>query len=95
MTDAPGTCHLVGCPGKGTIDEHVRKPIGCPDDFTAYQRDSCLGFPRALGIPRNGLIQTVCSLNGPWASPPVETLSSRDLALLVDKHKADCIGPQR
>lgn len=36
MADAKGTCHLLGCPTKGTFDEHVRKPIGCPDDFTSY-----------------------------------------------------------
>lgn len=94
MTDRPGTCHLVGCPGKGTVDEHRRpKPIGAPDDFTAYRRGTCLGFPRTLGLPRDGLIQTVCSLGGPWASPAVEVLSSRDLAELVDKHKANCLGP--
>lgn len=95
MADAPGTCHLVGCGGKGTVDEHARKPIGAPDDFTAYQRGTCLGFPQPRGIPRDGLIYAHCSAGGPWTSPPVRTIDSRHMALLVDAHRSDCTGPQR
>jgi hypothetical protein len=42
MTDRPGTCHLVGCPGKGEHEPHTgtRPPIGCPDTFEPYQQQN-------------------------------------------------------
>jgi hypothetical protein len=37
VADAPGTCHLVGCAGKGTRDQHVAVTIGCADTFEPYR----------------------------------------------------------
>lgn len=57
-TDIPGTCHLVDCPGKGTVDEHVRKPIGCPDDFAPYGAGLVLTTVfEGVAVPRTMLVR--------------------------------------
>lgn len=83
--DASGTCHQVGCPGKG---QHPPHGIGAGswDDYT--QPAHCLGYPKvSAGFE---LIQIECSLDGPWNAAPRLTLCPADMAQLVDQHKAEC-----
>lgn len=89
--DPPGTCHLVGCEGKGTIDEHARKPIGCPDTFAPYDTGHCLGFP-VLSVDDVGLI-AYCSIdNEAWnANFGVgSVVTPTRMAELVDGHRSAC-----
>jgi hypothetical protein len=57
VTDPAGTCHLVGCAGKGTVDGH-RVAIGA-GSWNDYQPTQCLGFPTIT--VRNGAMQVSCS----------------------------------
>lgn len=58
MADAPGTCHLVDCPGKGTVDEHARKPIGCPDDFAPYTDPGTVTVVfEGIAVPRSMIVR--------------------------------------
>lgn len=93
MADAPGTCHLVGCPTKGTVDEHARQPIGCPDTFAPYDKaQHCLGFPVVNVIGDGGLIAW-CSIGGQVAwqrNFNGSQITPVDMADIVDQHKAKC-----
>lgn len=51
--DAPGTCHLVGCAGKGTRDHHVLgTTIGVPsDELWAATSQPSADRPRGVIVP--------------------------------------------
>ena len=85
--DAPGTCHLVGCEGKG---QHPPHGIGAPKDFSPYQADYCLGYP-VVGIDC-GAIDAACSIGGvqAWWVHPDFSIDPAGMAQLVDQHKAEC-----
>jgi hypothetical protein len=85
VADAPGTCHLVGCPGKG---QHPPHGIGAGtwDDYTKPQH--CLGYPRVKA--GSALLHIVCSLGGDWTGAPRMTLSPACMAELVDQHRTEC-----
>lgn len=95
--DPPGTCHLVGCPGKGTLDKHVPSTDG-PVEIGAgswedYDKkpEHCLGFPIAQSNPVMAhLISVRCSINSTTWGVDVHHIGPTSWAELVDKHKAEC-----
>lgn len=88
-TDAPGTCHLVGCPGKG---QHPPHGIGCPDTFTPYtEPTTCLGFP--IVFRWDSYLAARCSIDtstGSWFVQGIERVTPDVMAKLVDQHRAEC-----
>ena len=95
MTDEPGTCHQVGCPTKGTKDEHVPTAGGLPigaGTWEDYQRETppswCLGYP--VAIASGTKIAVLCSITpggwGAWLS----NLDPKAMAALVDDHRERC-----
>lgn len=90
MADAPGTCHLVGCPGKG---QHPPHGIGAGkwDDYTTPTH--CLGFPliEPYDIGDTKRLVARCSVTEDgWDQILHTSVSPTDIAVLVDVHKRDC-----
>lgn len=87
--DAAGTCHAVGCPGKG---QHAPHGIGAGtwDDYTT-KVETCLGFP-VIRPYRGTALMAVCSIRGSvtWALDGMTRVSPQRMATLVDQHKQRC-----
>lgn len=91
MADAPGTCHLIGCPDKG---QHPPHGIGAPASFAAYDERRCLGFPRvavhfdSAAAP----LVAVCSVAGAdaWRVDVPEPVDPPLMGALVDQHRTAC-----
>lgn len=87
LADPPGTCHLVGCPGKG---QHAPHGIGSGSWQDYQPREYCLGFP-VVGVDISSLDAT-CSIGGvqAWWVHPDGYVTPKVMAELVDQHKVEC-----
>ena len=87
--DAPGTCHLVGCPEKG---QHAPHGIGAPDTFAAYTEPAhCIGFP--VVRPLDGRLFAICSIayrDAFWLEFADRQCTPADMAAAVDRHRLTC-----
>lgn len=94
--DLPGTCHLVGCPNKGTVDEHVQSQptehaligAGTWEDYAQpIETEYCLGFPKLRAA--DSTLEASCSISSSdWYI--AFRSASISAAALVDFHKRDC-----
>lgn len=96
-TDMPGTCHMVGCPGKGQHRPHgpgegVWIGAGTDADYSSPKTEHCIGFPVVSVIGDGGLIAE-CSITGRvhWQrNIRGHRITPVDMADTVDMHKAEC-----
>jgi hypothetical protein len=90
--DPAGTCHQVGCPTKGTVDEHVKPTaivIGAGEWRDYTEPEHCLGFPVAMAAGATW-IYLRCSISATSWAVKVSNLSPSAMAALVNDHKRDC-----
>lgn len=87
MTDPAGTCHLVGCPGKGVHAPHGIG-VGTWEDYATPER--CLAS-LLFRYDDKGLAAS-CAIDGQAWSARVfaSALTSEQAALLVDQHRNEC-----
>lgn len=85
--DPKGTCHQIGCPGKG---EHAPHGIGAGTWEDYALTSHCLGFPQVDPTMDAAGLNAWCSLHGSWSASVDIPLSPQGMAELVDKHKSEC-----